>query len=227
MILNSFGGLIQPGDYDVVVAQGWCQLKAGVRFATLIIRGVVIAGACNGGRIIMQSGVLSCDGDLTVDSIEGQGNLDIHGSLRCGRITLTGEMTVTSRIQSGSSVVVFGMLEAESLCTPGDVRMIGHCSIGSIDACHLVVKPIRSAMFERFDMKKYLTPSRFDLIEAQVAQVHWIRCRKIVADDVELTGHSDIRELVYAERFRRDVSSSVELTRFIGDPAYRNQRKVA
>jgi cytoskeletal protein CcmA (bactofilin family) len=227
MKLNTFGGVVRRGNYDAIIAQGWCRFEHGVTFNNLIVRGVVEIESCQGGQVVMQSGVLHCNGDLNVDAIEGTGNVEIHGSLRCQRIALTGSMICEDMIRTDANVEVYGAIQTRSLTTPESTRIIGHGIIDSIDVRHLDVKPIHSAMFERFGLKEYLTPSCFELIEADTAQLHWVQCRKIVADTIELTGSSKVGEVVYTKRFRHDASSSSTLTRLIGLPTHSRHRRVA
>lgn len=227
MNLNTFGGAIRPGRYDAIIAHGYCRMEDGVRFTTLVVRGTVEASADITGSIVMQSGELLCQGDLDAETIHGNGDIEVKGSLRCGSMSMTGRLAVQGPLDVGSDLTLLGAFSGNTAIVAGKATFLGHCDIGSIDATEVVSKPIRTAMFERFGMKEYLEPSRIGLVDADLAKLHWTVCHKAITDQLELTGHCRVGELVCFDSFRHDVTSSAAAIHFIDDEADGPQRKVA
>ncbi|MDF7663739.1 hypothetical protein PT282_03525 [Bifidobacterium sp. ESL0763] len=229
MNLNTFGGPIRAGRYDVIVVNGACTLERGVRFSTLVVRGVLDCPECVGGAVLFESGTLACGGGMEVGDIHGHGRCDVAGGLRCHAMRFTGEMRVRETLECQAGARIVGLARASDVRAGGDLRLVGRLEVVSLTARDIVVKPIHSAMFERFGMREHIGRSAIARAEARGVRLWNCECGRICGGTIRLSAHSQAKEVIYEDDLGYDRSSEVMLMRRVRDegPELEAQRKVA
>ncbi|WEV71792.1 hypothetical protein [Bifidobacterium sp. ESL0790] len=231
MNLNTFGGVIKAGHYDVIIAHGTSTLEPGVRFRTLVIHGVVDTAECVGGAVVFDSGMLTCSGDVDVEDIQGHGRCHVAGGLRCETMRFIGEMNVNGGLRCRGALRIVGYAHASSIAAREGLKLVGRGESPLLRAHHIVVKPIRSAMFERFGMRDYIGKSEIHSAEAHSVRLWNCDCGKITAENVQLNAHTSAKEVIYGNDLNYDRSSNVIMMRRVrddeGERDVEAQRKVA
>lgn len=231
MNLNTFGGIIRAGRYDAIITHGTSTLEPGVRFRMLIIHGVVETTECAGGTVVFDSGMLICSGDMAVGDIQGHGRCHVSGGLRCESMQFTGEMAVNGSLRCQGMLRIVGCTHASSIISRESLKLIGHGESPLLRADHIIIKPMRSAMFERFEMHDYMGKSEIRKAEAHSVRLWSCDCDKITGENVQLNAHSQAKEVIYVNDLSYDRSSNVTMMRRVcannGEQEWEVQRKVA
>ncbi|WEV66677.1 hypothetical protein OZX72_05230 [Bifidobacterium sp. ESL0769] len=211
MNLNTFGGNIKGGDYEVLITHGNAVMQEDVTFDTLVVKGILQTSVCRGRRIVMDGGILNSSGEIAADCLSGHGRICAQERICSRRIAFIGDMETASQITVEEAIHVKGSVDAESV-NASTIRITGHANIkGSAESNKLEIKPIRTAMFERFGMNEYLEPSNIQRINATNVVLCNTNCQKIDAGYVALSGHTRVERVIYEGDLKLDRSSRVRL----------------
>ncbi|WEV63342.1 hypothetical protein [Bifidobacterium sp. ESL0732] len=211
MNLNTFGGYIKGGNYDVLITHGNAVMQENVRFDTLVVKGILQTSACRGRRIVIDGGMLNSSGEIVFDSLSGHGRICTQQHISARNIAFIGEMETYSRLAVKESIRVSGSVKAKSLVA-SKAKITGHTSIKEyIETGRLEIAPIRTTMFERFKMNEYLGPNSIQRIKAMDVILRNTICEKIDADYVVLSSHTHVEKVLYDDDLRLDRTSTVRL----------------
>ncbi|WEV45953.1 hypothetical protein OZX62_05645 [Bifidobacterium sp. ESL0690] len=211
MNLNTFGGYIKGGDYDVLITHGNAMMREDVTFDTLVVKGILQTTVCRGRRIVMDGGILNSSREIVSDSLSGHGRICAQQHISTQKIAFIGDMETNSRLTVEQGIRVNGSINAKSLVTPR-AKITGHTRIAECaETGKLEIKPIHTAMFERFGMNEYLEPSNIQRINATNVVLCNTNCQKIDAGYVALSGHTHVERVIYEGDLRLDKTSSVRL----------------
>ncbi|WEV68487.1 hypothetical protein OZX73_04055 [Bifidobacterium sp. ESL0775] len=229
MNLNTFGGYIKDGDYDVIITHGNAVLSERAIFDTLVVEGILQTGTCQGRRIVLEGGMLSSSSGIIADSISGHGSVHAATSLRAAQIDFTGDLASDRLLSATGRIRVKGSVEAQ-VFRAQDANVTGHIRVQDhLEAERIEVSRLHTAMFERFGMDEYLKPNEIQGIEARTVTLRNTVCGDITADTVRLAGNSHAQKVKYDNDLRLDRTSSVTVIehRWKEDEDDEPQRKVA
>ncbi|WEV73337.1 hypothetical protein OZX74_05130 [Bifidobacterium sp. ESL0798] len=229
MNLNTFGGFIKGGNYDILITHGNAVLQENAKFDTLVVKGILQTSTCQGRRIVIDGGMLNASGEIIADSLSGHGSVCARQRICARNIVFIGKMKTSMQITVKETIQVNGTIDAKSL-TSSTAKLIGHTDIKECtETGRLETVPIRTAMFERFGMDEYLGPSNIKRIVATNVALCDTICQKIDAGYVTLSGHAHVEKVIYDGDLRLDKTSSATLIehRWAEDEDGRLQRKVA
>ncbi|WEV76232.1 hypothetical protein [Bifidobacterium sp. ESL0800] len=211
MNLNTFGGTIQDGDYDVLITHGNTIMRENVTFDTLVVRGILHTSLCRGRRIMMDGGILSCSGKIVSDRLSGHGSIRAKQHISSRRIGFIGEISTDANIVVKETLQIDGSIDARSFKAT-NARIAGHTAIKDFaETNRLEIRPIQSTMFERFGMGKYLEPNSIQRIVATSVALSNTVCRNIDAGYVALSSHSQVEKVIYDNDLRLDKTSRATL----------------
>lgn len=208
MNLTSHGGSVPPGTYGDLSLSGKHRLESGVSFTTLRTSGMVNAGHCAGGRILMRSGCVVCSGNLSASALRGHGSILVRGDMTCGHVDFTGEIMVTGTLRI-RCLRMAGVLSGPRRIEAHRIEMTGHLSAALIHVGTIVLSPLRSALLHRHGMADYDETSVIDTITACLVDAHALRCHRIEADAVTLSEGCLVERVHYRETLCVDATSAV------------------
>ncbi|WEV41396.1 hypothetical protein OZX57_04890 [Bifidobacterium sp. ESL0682] len=209
MNLNTFGGLVKDGDYDVLITHGNAVLSEHATFDTLVVKGILQTGICQGRRIILDGGLLSSSSDIISDSISGHGSIRASASIRSTHVDFIGDLICNQHLAIRERIRVNGLVDTRSF-QARNANIIGHINVHKhLEADSLSVQPMHTAMFERFGMSEYLKPNEIEGIEARTVTLSNTICGSIIADTVCLSGNTHARKVLYDDDLKLDRTSSV------------------
>lgn len=229
MNLNTFGGYIKDGDYDVIIAQGTTVLSSSVTFDTLLLKGIMRANGCKGRQIRLDGGMLDGSGSIDAETLNGHGHIHMRGSIRVNCLNFIGEIITDNHLRCHGALNTTGRLTCHSFQSDSS-RIEGHARItGTSIADSFEIAALYSAMFERFEMLDYLEPSTIQGIEANTVTLNHTVCDNIKADTVRLSGNTRVRKVRYEHNLDLDRTSNATLIErnWRSDSAPELQRKVA
>ncbi|MCO6558209.1 MAG: hypothetical protein J6575_02030 [Bifidobacterium sp.] len=229
MNLNTFGGCIRGGDYDVLIVHGNAAINENVTFDTLVVKGILQTSICKGRRIVMDGGILNSSGKIVADSLSGHGRICAQQHISSRNVAFIGELETHSRLIVKESIRLKGLIKAESLIA-SKAKVTGHTNIERYaETDRLEIAPLRTTMFERLGMNEYLEPNNVQRIEATNVMLCDTICQKINAGYVTLSGSTRVEKVTYDGDLRLDRTSSVRIIepRWNIDQDEDLQRKVA
>lgn len=227
--LNTFGGYIKDGNYDVIIAQGTTVLSPSVTFDTLLIKGIMRANGCTGRQIRLEGGMLDGSGSIDADCLSGHGHIHMSGSIQVNRIDFIGELIVDDQLRCDGTLNATGLLTCHSFQSQRS-HIAGHVRIADTSkAIRFEIASLYSTMFERFGMLDYLKPSTIQGIEANTVILNHTVCDSINADTVRLSGNTRVGKVRYEQNLDLDRTSNVTLieSNWRRDNTPELQRKVA
>lgn len=229
MNLNTFGGYIKDGNYDVIIAQGTTVLSPSVTFDTLLLKGIMRADGCTGRQIRLEGGMLDGSGTIDAKCLSGHGHIHMSGSIQVNQIDFIGELITDDQLRCHGTLNVTGLMtchsfQSERCHIAGHVRIADTAKVDSFE-----IATLYSAMFERFGMPDYLKPSQIQGIEANTVILNHTVCDSINADTVRLSRNTHVGRVRYKQNLDLDRTSNVTLIErdWRRDKAPELQRKVA
>lgn len=229
MNLNTFGGYIKDGNYDVIIAQGTTVLSPSVTFDTLLLKGVMRANGCTGRQIRLEGGILDGSGSIDAGCLSGHGYIHMSGSIQVNRIDFIGEIIADDQLRCRGTLSTTGLLTCHSFQSQRS-QIAGHARIAdTAKADNFEIAALHSTTFERFGMHDYLKPSTIQNIEASTVILNHTVCDSINAGTVRLSNNTRVEKVRYEQNLDLDRTSNVTLIErnWKRDNAHELQRKVA
>lgn len=187
-------GSVSGGEYDRIEINGSGKIKGDVKFDYGEINGTCKCLGKMNGRILEVNGNLKVENDIKIGKIEING---IYTSLKnkvyADRINVSGWMKTEGEI-SADYIEVDGRISAESIV--GDVIKIHNLRGISILGFNLFSSPIPNQ-------------SCADNIECTSFQAEHICCKRIEAQNIQLSRKCDVEEIYCDGTLRYDASCHI------------------
>ena len=153
---------------------------------------------------------MRCSGDVHVERIAGRGRIITDGSIICGGIELTGDLHSGGDITCNDDLLVKGSLTSRHI-RARNILLHGVLQGHRINGSSLEIRPLRSAMFTRFDMLKYEGGSSASHIDVNKIEAHRLTCRTLQAGTAILCDNSMVEHAICSTSIGLDRTSCVML----------------
>lgn len=213
MILNCYGGIIPPGTYDIIIARGQTQIGTMADFATLVVKSEVEVNRGDAGDVIFRGGSLRCPGSLRCGRITGYGKLSVHGSLKCASLADFTGIIEADAIDCDTSLAVRGSLESDSVLVHETITVTGHVSTQYLEAEHVTLSALQTTMLPRFGMHDYAQRSTVSTIKADTVRMQTTTCQTIYAGAATLEKGAYAKRVYYRHTLSYDSSSYAAIIR--------------
>lgn len=222
--LTSFGGTIHAGSYGVVTLHGSHTLERGVRFERLSVRGSVHASEYLGGQVVCEAGTIRCDGVMRVDSLVGDGRIQLRGSIQCASMDFVGVLDGHGAVVCEGTMLLAGVLSTRQAVRAARLEVNGVLNVHTVQARHLQLGPFESALFPRHGITRYSQFSEATRIIGSSIHVDRLRCDLIRGDEIVIGKDCRIDRIVYRQDFQTGSSSAVTRIDYEYPASHRGRR---
>ncbi|MCH4209221.1 hypothetical protein [Bifidobacterium sp.] len=209
MNLTSFGGFIRAGNYGHLALNGPHTLERGVRFEQLTINGRVRASGYRGRHVVVSSGHLVSDGDMTVQRISGHGRMQLRGRLECAAMEFIGELEISRPLICTGQLSVYGSLTSTSQITAQSFTMYGVLEALELHAREALIEPFETKLATRLGMTDYRARSHVKTIHAGTLTARRLNCATLNVDSATLRDGCAVEHAEFIDELAVDQSSSV------------------
>jgi len=203
-------GHVRNGNYGLITVTTRTTFADDVRFRTTMVTGTLEANTIAGNQLIVDNGTVRCSGDVHVERIAGRGRIITDGSIICGGIELTGDLHSGGDITCNDDLLVKGSLTSRHI-RARNILLHGVLQGHRINGSSLEIRPLRSAMFTRFDMLKYEGGSSASHIDVNKIEAHRLTCRTLQAGTAILCDNSMVEHAICSTSIGLDRTSCVML----------------
>ena len=208
MHIHSSAGAVRAGRYDELSLTGQHEFSRGVRFASCHMSGSALMYGCTGTSLVCHGAHISCQGDMTLETLHGYGDLVITGSLHCGSIRFTGRISVDHELVCDDDLEHTGTLHGPVGISTNTMRIVGAIKAHDIRSTHLVVCRLGNAIYLHKLTPEYRCHSVIDTVVAHRVHLEDASCEHVHADHVTLDGCC-VAHVSYAHSLILDRTSHV------------------
>ncbi|KAB8295545.1 hypothetical protein [Bifidobacterium avesanii] len=204
----SNGGEVRAGQYNRIVVFGDAVLDDGAAFDLMDVHGSVAAHNVRGGVLYVDGGMMQVTGSLRVQTLGGNGDVDVTGAVRVGRMQFTGVMQTDRAVRVIDSLDLSGILRNGQRIDADSVRMDGFMEVADLHAVHAVsIRPLETMMLRWNCFRQYDHGSTADSISCMDLDAKDLACPLIRANTVTLRGASYAQDVHCAKTLSLDRSS--------------------